>query len=98
MDFHMSFWNAIVLIVLISAVAKVMKAKAYARHGITDIRADNRLESLRQIARPADGEDTRAMQQELEQLRERVKVLERIATDERHSRQIAAEIEALRDK
>lgn len=94
MDFHMNMWNAVVLIVLVTSVAKVLKARAYARHGV----ADSRIEALRQIARPAENEDTRAMQQELEQLRERVKVLERIATDERHSRQIAAEIEALRDK
>ena len=90
--------TVIVLIVLITAVAKVLKARAYARHGVTDHRADHRIEALRQITRPVEGEDTRAMQQELEDLRERVKVLERIATDDRHSRQIAAEIEALRDK
>lgn len=34
---------------------------------------------------------------ELEDLRERVKVLERIATDERAPRRLAAEIESLRD-
>ena len=33
---------------------------------------------------------------ELEALRERVKVLERIATEERHSRKLADDIEALR--
>ena len=94
MDLHMNMWNAIVLIVLVTSIAKVLKARALARHGTED----DRLAALRQIAKPAENEDTRAMQREIEQLRERVKVLERIATDDRHSRQIAAEIEALRDK
>ena len=35
---------------------------------------------------------------ELVDLRERVKVLERITVDERHSRELAAEIESLRDR
>jgi len=37
-----------------------------------------------------------ASQRELEELRERIRVLERIATDGRASRDLAAEIEALR--
>ncbi len=38
------------------------------------------------------------LQREVEDLRERVKVLERIATDDRGSRMLADEIEKLRDK
>ncbi len=38
------------------------------------------------------------MAAELERMRDRIKVLERITVDERQSRSVAAEIEALRDK
>ena len=38
------------------------------------------------------------LRQEVEELRERIKVLERIATDERSPRAIAAEIDSLRDR
>ena len=44
---------------------------------------------------PPAGLPTEQMR-ELEALRERVKVLERIATEERHSRKLADDIEALR--
>jgi hypothetical protein len=37
------------------------------------------------------------LQREVEDLRERIHVLERIATDERRPRQLAAEIDSLRD-
>jgi len=37
------------------------------------------------------------LQREVEDLRERIHVLERIATDGRQTRQLAAEIESLRD-
>ncbi len=39
-----------------------------------------------------------ALQQEVEQLRERIHVLERIATDGRKTHTLAAEIESLRDR
>lgn len=38
------------------------------------------------------------LEREVEQLRERIHVLERIATDGRHSRGLAEEIESLRDR
>lgn len=38
------------------------------------------------------------LQHEVEELRERIHVLERIATDDRRPKQLAAEIESLRDK
>lgn len=85
----MSFWTAIVIIVGILAVAEVLKAKHRARHGITE--DENGTERLVQREDPA-------LKRELEELRERVKVLERIATDGRDTRLLSDEIEKLRDK
>lgn len=76
----MSFWSAIVLIVLIVAVAKYYQGRDTGRL------PDNEDRSARE----------RELEQEVEQLRGRVKVLERIATDP--SRRTAEEIEKLRDE
>lgn len=85
----MSFWTAMVIIVGIIAVAEVLKAKHRARHGITE--DDTGKEHLVQREDPA-------LKREVEELRERVKVLERIATDGRDTRLLSDEIEKLRDK
>jgi Mg2+/citrate symporter len=85
----MSFWTAIVVIVAILAVAEVLKAKHRARLGRTEDEAEQRA--------LAEREDP-ALQREVEELRERVKVLERIATDGRDTRLLSDEIEKLRDK
>jgi hypothetical protein len=39
-----------------------------------------------------------ALEREVEELRERVKVLERIATEDRETKRLSAEIESLREK
>jgi len=93
----MSMWTAIMVIsiVAITAIARVMRAKYNAQNGLIEDRKGR----VQQLASPADTE----LQREVETLRERIKVLERIATDantleQRNSRSIAAEIESLRDK
>ena len=85
----MSFWTAIVVIIAIIAVAEVLKAKHRAHHGIT---VDHK--GREQLADRDDG----ALKREVEELRERVKVLERIATEDRETKLLSAEIESLRDK
>ena len=86
----MNLWTAIVVIVAIIALAEVLKTKHRARHGITtDVMGNEK-----PIAPSADP----ALQREVEELRERVKVLERIATEERETKLLSAEIESLRDK
>ncbi|MBN9506485.1 MAG: hypothetical protein J0I69_10700 [Altererythrobacter sp.] len=85
----MSFWTAIVVIVAIVAVTEVMKAKHRARHGITTDHMGNE--------KPLMRENTE-LKREIEDLRERVKVLERIATEDRDTKRLSAEIESLRDK
>lgn len=88
----MTFWTAIVLIVAISTIAGVMTERYKAMGKIA-----KNAEKTREDAVGADE------QREIADLRERIKVLERIATDgnsldARETKRIAAEIEALRDK
>jgi uncharacterized coiled-coil DUF342 family protein len=85
----MSLWTAIVVIVAIISVAEIIKSKHRARHGITTDMMGNETTPPR--------EDP-ALQREVEDLRERIKVLERIATEDRETKRLAAEIESLREK
>lgn len=90
----MNFWTAVVIIVAITAIARVLRARYRAQAGITSDSQGNE---------HAIERDTANSQREIEDLRERIQVLERIATDgntpdARETQRIAAEIEALRDK
>ena len=59
-------------------------------HGITtDVMGNEK-----PIAPPTNS----ALEREVEELRERVKVLERIATEDRETKRLSAEIESLREK
>ena len=85
----MTFWTAIVIIVAIIAGTELMKARHRARAGITvDHMGGERITQ----------QQNDELRREVEELRERVKVLERIATDDRGARAIADEIESLRGK
>ncbi|WP_309622147.1 hypothetical protein [Novosphingobium sp.] len=86
----MDFWTVIMVlgIVAITSLARVLRAKYNAQHGIVTDRRGN----MQMLAQPSDSE----LQREVETLRERIKVLERIATDGRQSNNLAAEIESLR--
>lgn len=83
----MNFWTAVVLIVAITAFANIRMTKYRYQDGTKGA---------------PDAPDAPPRELELErevaELKERLKVLERIATDDRQSRAIAAEIESLRDK
>jgi hypothetical protein len=85
----MSFWSAIVIIVAIIAVAEVIKSRHRAKNGI----AVDWMGGEKPIAPPANP----ALEREVEELRERVKVLERIATEDRETKLLSAEIDKLRD-
>ena len=89
----------IVLIVFIVCASKIYRTRFQARHGIIE----NRDGAQQFFDRPDDGKSKADLHRELDGLRERIKVLERIATDAntlegRQTRAIAAEIESLRDK
>ncbi|RDC59429.1 hypothetical protein HME9302_00617 [Alteripontixanthobacter maritimus] len=90
----MSFWTAAVIIVAIGAIASIIKARYNAQAGITEDMMGNQTINHRPDA--ADRQELEAARREVEELRERVKVLERIATDS--SARTAAEIEQLRDR
>ena len=84
----MSLWSAIVLVVAMMVV-----------WGMYDSR-NRHLGSRRsgEVEDPASSQREAELKAEIEQLRERLHVLERIATDDREARRISAEIESLRDE
>ncbi len=85
----MSFWTAVIILAAIVAVYSLKRNRDRLRYG-----------------RPHEGWSDEhagrareaALEREIQDLRERVKVLERIATDGRQARAIAEEIESLRDE
>ena len=83
----MSPWTAIVLIVLIAAVVGAFRS----RRG-----SNNEIRHVHEEAQEASSAREKELENEVEGLRERVKVLERIATDP--ARRTAEEIEKLRDE
>lgn len=85
----MSFGTAIVLIAAIIACVILFSRRHDHRLGVVRDEDGNPVFPPQAAA---------ATQRELEELRERVKVLERIATDEAGPRSLAREIENLREK
>lgn len=81
----MSFWTAVVVIVAIVAVTILRLRRA----DFIALRAEQ--SSSRGMATDSE------LEREIARLRERVAVLERIATEDRKARAIADEIETLRD-
>lgn len=95
----MTFWTAAVIIVAIWAVVQVYTRRHDRELGVTRDEDGNPVFAPREDGRSAAELET--ARRELEDLRERVRVLERIATDNnstdaRERARIAAEIEALR--
>lgn len=84
----MSFWTAIVVIVLIVSITQVMKSKHNARAGYATDDAGN------PVGNP---QRELELKREVEELRERIKVLERIATEGGETKRLADEIDKLRD-
>ena len=85
-------WTAIMVlgIVAMSLIARVLRAKYLAEHNLFDDRRGN------PVALPRSNEAE--LSREVSDLKKRLAVLERIATDDRQSKAIAQEIEALRDR
>ncbi|MFM5916328.1 MAG: hypothetical protein ACKOOL_02220 [Novosphingobium sp.] len=92
----MDHWVVIMIlgIVAISAFSRVQRAKYgdYGRRRRDSFAPQQLLDPALPSAREKE------LQKEVEDLRERIHVLERIATDGRHSNNLAAEIESLRDR
>jgi hypothetical protein len=85
----MNWAAAVVLIIAIIGITEVFKAKYRAQGGIVVDHTGK--EEIRPRNDPA-------LQREVEELRERVKVLERIATEDRETKLLSAEIDRLREK
>ena len=86
----MNLWTAVVIIVALVCFAEIIKSRHRTKAGITTDMMGNE----KPIAPPVNP----ALEREVEELRERVKVLERIATEDRETKLLSAEIESLREK
>jgi uncharacterized coiled-coil DUF342 family protein len=88
----MSMWTAIMVIAIVAIIGltEIYKAKHRAKSGI----ALDWMGGEKPLAPPTNPE----LEREVQELRERVKVLERIATEDRETKRLSAEIESLREK
>ncbi len=95
----MNMWEAVVVIVAVISFAKVARYRAISgfggRRGNTGYDQPAALPGPEHQALIRENADLR---RDLGELRERVQVLERIATDNRHAQSISDEIEALRGR
>lgn len=89
----MSFWSALVAIVAILAFTAARIARYRAGFGDPPHRRSIHAAMAQTVTSPRESE----LQKEVEDLRQRIAVLERIATEDRHGKAIAAEIESLRN-
>ncbi len=80
----------VVAIVFIATVGKVISSRHRAKHGIVQDTVGN---EQRVLADP----DTDRMREEIRTLKERIQVLERIATDNNGANDISRQIEQLRN-
>jgi hypothetical protein len=87
-------FTMVVAIVLIVTIGKVLSSRYKAQNGI--IEDEDMLGNKTQ--RLIGNQDTLAMQDEIRALKERIQVLERIATDDSSANDINRQIEALRQK
>jgi hypothetical protein len=88
-------FTMVVAIVLIATIGKVLSSKYKAQHGIVE--DVDMLGNIKQ--RQLENGDAQKMQDEIQTLKERIQVLERIATDSNSSASdINRQIEMLRDK
>ena len=86
----MNLWEFIVIITVAGMIYSGWKSKHLAQHGVV-VDEDGKVQ---QIGTGREAE----LEREIQELRERVKVLERIATDGRETRLLSDEIEKLREK
>lgn len=84
----------VVAIILIITIGKVMRSRYKAQNGIIEDVDMMGNKSQRRI----EGADTNKMQDEIKVLKDRIQVLERIATDNSSAADVGRQIEALRQK
>lgn len=86
----MNFWEFILLISIAGMFYGAWRSKHQAKIGVYETRGGK----IQPIGSGREAE----LEREVKELRERIKVLERIATDDRGTRLLSDEIEKLRDK
>lgn len=94
----MSFWSAMVAIVAILAFTAARIARYRAGLGDPPSRRGMVSGPIIEALSAQSAQRENELQREVDDLRQRLAVLERIATEDRHGKAIAAEIESLRDR
>ena len=87
-------FTMVVAIIAIVTIGKIIQSKQQAKYGIVEDQDMLGNKTQRLISNA----DTQALQNEITELKERIKVLERIATDNSSAIDVSREIEALRDR
>ncbi|WRH75352.1 MAG: hypothetical protein RSE16_11625 [Sphingobium sp.] len=87
-------FTMVVAIILIVTIGKVISNRQKAKYGIIEDEDMMDNKTQRQIGNA----DTMAMQSEIRELKERIQVLERIATENSSATDVSRQIEALRDR
>jgi hypothetical protein len=87
-------FTMVVAIVLIATIGKVLSSKYKAQNGIVE--DVDMMGNVKQ--RVIESGDAQKMQDEIKVLKERIQVLERIATDNSSANDVGRQIEALREK
>lgn len=84
----MNFWTAAVIVVALWAIVSVIRSRGNAAASYATDEDGN------PVGKP---EREAELEAEVEALRERIQVLERIATDDREATRLSSEIDKLRD-
>jgi hypothetical protein len=87
-------FEMVVAIIAIITIGKIIQSKNKAKHGIIDVQDDDGYPQQRLIG----SSDTKAMQDEIKLLKDRIQVLERIATDNNSANDLNRQIEELRNR
>lgn len=86
----MNPFEMVVAIIIVVTIGKVLSTRYRAQNGIIEDQHGNEI--------AAQHRDSGRLQEEVKYLKERVAVLEKIATDDRGARELENEIEKLRDR
>lgn len=89
----MSFWTAVVVLTAIGCVTWLRAQKYRALGDNPDLPGQRRLRGNANLHSAREQE----LEQEVRKLQDRIAVLERIATDDRRGKDLANQIESLRD-
>jgi ribosomal protein L16 Arg81 hydroxylase len=87
-------FEMVVAIILIVTIGKIIQTKQKAKHGIVEDKDFMGTKTHRFL----NNAETQQMQDEIRGLKERIQVLERIATDSSSANDLNRQIEELRDR